>query len=547
MSADWMLTGGRVFDGHRLHPTATAVAVRDGRISAVGTDDQVRGAVGGATETIDLAGRLVHPGFTDAHVHAVQAGVERLGCDLTTAADADATLSLVAAHAAGHDDAWIIGGGWSMADFPGGTPDARSLDAIGAIGDRPAFLVNCDHHGAWVNSAALALAGIDASTPDPVDGRIERDAAGNPTGTLHEGAMDLVGRLRPTTNEADLLAGLMEAQRVLHGLGITGWQEAIIGDYAATPNVLPAYRAAITQGLLTGRVVGALWWPRDVQDVDEAVSELCVVRGGLTGSRFHAHSAKIMVDGVPENRTAALNHPYVTACRCGGDERGIAYFAPDVLNASVTALDAAGFDVHMHAIGDRAVATALDAVARARSVNGRTAGRHHLAHVQIIDPADIPRFARLGVTANLQALWAANDDQMTQLTTPLLGPERAQWQYPFASLARSGAHLAMGSDWPVSTPDPWAAIHVAVTRCEPGRTDREPLVPGEALDLTRALSAYTAGSAWINRHDDAGRVAPGAPADLAVASTDPFTTDPLDLHTVRTDLTFAEGHLVHPA
>ncbi len=547
MGADRIMTGGRIFDGHRLHPTATALAVENGRITAVGSDSDVRDASGPHTESLDLAGRLVHPGFIDAHVHAVQAGVERLGCDLSGAEGADATLAAVTSYAAGTDEPWIIGGGWSMADFPGGTPTARALDAVAAIGGRPAFLVNCDHHGAWVNSAALRLAGIDADTPDPADGRIERDAGGTPTGTLHEGAMDLVGRLRPPVTDADLLAGLVEAQRVLHGFGITGWQEAIIGDYAATPNVMPAYLDAMARDILTGQVVGALWWPRDVDDVDAAVSALIAVRDRAPAGRFRPTSVKIMVDGVPENRTASLHQPYLAPCRCGGDERGISYFTPEVLDRSVAALDAAGFDVHMHAIGDRAIGSALDAVERARKENGRSPGRHHIAHLQILDPTDIPRFSHLGVTANLQALWAANDDQMVSLTKPLLGERRSHWQYPFASLANTGAHLAMGSDWPVSTPDPWAAIHVAVNRREPGRDDQEPLEPGQALDLTRALAAYTSGSAWINHADQAGRIAPGTLADLAVCSTNPYELDPSDLHTVRTDLTLVQGHLVHTA
>ncbi len=548
MGADCIMTGGRVFDGHRLHPTATAVAVESGDITVVGTDAQVEGVTDADTETVDLAGRLVHPGFVDAHVHAVQAGVERLGCDLSGAGGAEATLTAVSSYAAGTDEPWIIGGGWSMADFPGGTPTAQALDAVAAIGGRPAFLVNCDHHGAWVNSAALRLAGIDADTPDPADGRIERDAGGRPTGTLHEGAMDLVGRLRPSTTEADLLAGLLEAQRVLHGLGITGWQEAIVGDYAATPNVMPAYLAAMAEGTLTGRVVGALWWPRDVDDVEEVdavVAALSAVRDAAPAGRFRPTSVKIMVDGVPENRTAALHEPYLTGCRCGGDERGISYFTPEVLARSVAALDTAGFDVHMHAIGDRAISTALDAVEHAREVSGRSAGRHHIAHLQIVDPRDVSRFARLGVTADLQALWAANDDQMVALTKPLLGERRSHWQYPFAALANAGAHLAMGSDWPVSTPDPWAAIHVAVNRREPGRADQEPLEPGQALDLTRALAAYTSGSAWINHAE--GRVAPGAPADLAVCSTNPYELDPSDLHSARTDLTLVAGRVVASA
>lgn len=526
-----MLVGGRVFDGHTLHPTATALAVEGDRVIAVGTDREVRGAIGASTEVIDLAGRLVHPGFTDAHVHAVQAGVERLGCDLSETHGAEATVAAIDTYAAASTEPWIVGGGWSMADYSGGIPRAEALDRIAAIGDRPVFLVNRDHHGAWVNSAALRLAGTDADLPDPAGGRIERAADGTPTGTLHEGVMDLVGRLRPPPTDGDLLAGVEEAQRVLHGFGITGWQEAIVGGYAGTPNVMPTYLRAIDRGLLTGHATGALWWPRGVTDVDATVASLAAVRDAITGGAFHPTSVKIMVDGVAENGTAALQDPYVTGCRCGGTDRGLTYFAPDVLESSIVALDAAGFDIHLHAIGDRAISAALDAIELARTTNGRGPGRPQIAHLQIVNPTDIPRFAELGVTANLQALWAANDDQMVTLTTPVLGQERANWQYPFGALARSGAHLAMGSDWPVTTPDPWAAIHVAVNRQEPGRADQEPLLPHQALDLTRVLSAYTAGSGWINRTAHTGQLLPGVAADLAVSDINPYGLDPADLHT----------------
>ncbi|MET1154764.1 amidohydrolase family protein [Arthrobacter sp.] len=548
MAAGWFFHSGRIFDGARVHPTATAVAVADGVVAAVGSDAEVRVAAGPAATAVDLRGRLLAPGFTDAHVHAVMAGLERLGCDLSDCAGADAVLSQIAGSAAS-GSGWITGGGWHKADFPGGYPTRQALDAV--VPGRPVYLVNADHHSAWVNTMALELAGIDAATPDPEDGLLERDAGGFPSGTLHEGAMDLVNRVIPRATVEEMRAGLLEAQDYLHSVGVIGWQEAILGDYAGYPEASAAYRMLLDQGLLTGRAAGALWVPRSttVESVPDLVAEFVGRREQNAAAGFPTTSAKIMVDGVPENRTAAMLEPYLQLCACEGmagndADRGLSYLPKEVLMAVVAALDAAGFDLHLHVIGDRAVRDGLDAVEHARRINGRGTGRHHMAHLQIIHPADIARFGELDVTANLQALWACNDAQMRELTVPLIGKERAGWQYPFHSLAASGARLAMGSDWPVSTPDPWQAIHVAVNRRHPDDGSDGPLLPDEALSLETALAAYTSGSAWLNRHDDGGRIVPGAPADLVVLSVDPFSLPAAELHTVGTDMTFVAGEPV---
>lgn len=551
MAADWVFHSGRIFDGLRLHPTATAVAVTDGVITAVGTDADVRMKAGPAGESVNLDGRLLVPGFTDAHVHTVMAGIERLGCDLSSCTGAGDVLDRIAGFAAASSNEWITGGGWHKADFPGGYPTRQALDAV--VADRPVYLVNADHHSAWVNTLALELAGIGAATPDPEDGLLEREANGHPSGTLHEGAMDLVNRAIPRATVDHMRAGLLEGQRYLHSVGVTGWQEAILGDYAGYPEASAAYRTLLEDGLLTARTAGALWVPRSttMESVPDLVDEFISRRDQNAAAGFRTTSAKIMVDGVPENRTAAMLEPYLQTCACGGiaghdgaASRGLTYLPKEVLVAVAAALDAAGFDLHLHVIGDRAVRDGLDAVEHARRTNGRGTGRHHMAHLQIIHPADIGRFGQLDVTANLQALWACNDAQMRELTVPLIGEERAGWQYPFRALAAAGTRLAMGSDWPVSTPDPWQAIHVAVNRWHPEDGADGPLLPGQALSLQAALAAYTSGSAWLNRHDDGGRIARGAPADLAVLTADPFNLPAAELHTVSTELTMVAGEPV---
>jgi predicted amidohydrolase YtcJ len=370
-----------------------------------------------------------------------------------------------------------------------------------------------------VNTRALDLAGISDATPDPPDGRIERDSAGMPSGTLHEGAMRLVERLLPPDTPADLESALRLAQAYLHSLGITAWQDAWV-----TPEVLDAYRAVADRGELTARVVGALWWERDrgVEQIDELIERRA--RGQV--GRFRATSVKIMLDGVLENFTGAVIEPYLDGHGEPTTNRGISFVDPEALKSHVARLDAAGFQVHFHAIGERAVREALDAVEAARRANGMSDRRHHIAHLQVVHPDDLPRFRALGVVANAQPLWAFHGDQMDELTIPYLGPERSGWQYPFGSLRRAGAALCMGSDWSVSSADPLLEIEVAVRRVGPADRDGQPFLPEERLDLPTALEAFTVGSAYVNHLDDvAGSLEVGKAADLVVLDRDLFDPD----------------------
>lgn len=541
---DLIFTGGSVFTPDRDGPAAGSVAVRDGLICAVGGDD-VRDLAGTTTQVVDLDGGLLIPGFQDAHVHPVAGGLERMRCDLSEHSTRQSYLAAIRAYADAHPEvAWVTGGGWAMAAFPGGTPTAADLDTV--VADRPVFLPNRDHHGAWVNSRALEVAGIDASTPDPADGRLERDAEGHPTGSLHEGAMALVGRHLPADTADDLVAGLVEGQRHLHSLGITAWQDAIVGAYASMSDASDAYLALVADGRLTAKVVGALWWQRD-RGPDQ-IDRLIELRHRLTSDRFRAISVKIMQDGVVENFSAHMVEPYLDTSGAPTANRGLPFVDPVALRDHVTALDREGFQVHVHAIGDAAVRGALDAFDAARTANGaeRSAtNRHHIAHVQVIHPDDLSRFAELGVAANIQALWAAYEPQMSELTIPFLGAERASWQYPFADLARSGAPLAMGSDWPVSSPDPLEAIHVAVNRVlsHAEGEDRRPFLPEQALDVTVALTAYTEGSARVNHLDDTGTIEAGRCADLAVLDRDIRRT-PEAVADARVLATYVDGRQV---
>ena len=532
-----------IFDGEALRPE-DRVSIRDGIITEIGTGP----AAVPAARTITAAGRLLTPGFVDAHVHTTFGGQEALACDISGADSLEAALQMIREYVAEttRDDGatdpandWVIGGGWSMAHFPGGDPSADILDA--ACPDRPAILLSADHHSAWVNTQAMSAAGLDETSTAPAGGVIVTDSTGRPTGCLHESAIDLVSASVPAASDEEVLAGLREGQRYLNSLGVTAWMDAIVGDYGGHRDPYGTYVGAAETGELHSEVVGSLWWPRGVTDIDAEVARLTDL--ARAEGRFRATSVKFMLDGIVESRTAAMTNEYT--CTCGGF--GTSYFTQHHLEASFAALDAAGFDIHCHAIGDAAVKAALDAFAAARSPGAANTGerRHHIAHVQVVDPADVPRFAELGITANLQALWACHDEQMIDLNLPFLGAERSGWLYPFGSLNRTGAHLAMGSDWPVSTANPWDAIHVALNRSHPTAADTSPLLPDEAIDLTTALRAYTPGSAHLLRSTDNGHIRPGRPANLALASVNPFTLPTTDIAGITNVLTICDGRIVH--
>ena len=534
--ADLVLVGGRVATMDPARSWATALAVRGGRIMDVGDDAAVRRHVGPRSRVIELRGRTVTPGFGDAHVHPIHAGLDRLRCELHGSHGQETYLRIVAAYATSHPmEPWIRGGGWSMDDFPGGVPGRAALD--GVVPGRPVFLQSRDGHSAWVNSRALELAGVTAGTPDPVDGRIDRDPGGNPIGGLQEGAMDLVERLIPTTTSGELIAGLRLGQAELHSLGITNWQDAIV-----TPGEEEvAYAELAGRGELTGRVVGALWWERarGAEQIDELVER----RVRTAVGNYRPTSVKIMQDGVLENFTGAVLEPYLGRDGRPTSNRGLSQVNPEALKGFVTRIDALGFQPHFHAIGERAVRESLDAVAAARAANGTTDTRPHIAHIQVIHPDDVPRFRTLGVVANAQPYWACHEGQMDNLTIPFLGPERSSWQYPFRSLLAAGATLAMGSDWSVSTANPLLEMEVAVNRvADVYRDEREPFLPDERISLIDALAAFTAGSAWVNHLErEVGSLEVGKAADLAVLDRDLFDRSAGAIGEAKVVGTFIDG------
>lgn len=432
-----------------------------------------------------------------------------------------------------------------MDHFAGGAPLRAALDAV--VPDRPVLVASRDHHSAWANTAAIRAAGIGAETPDPADGRIEREPDGFPAGTFHEGASELFAAVRPATTADLAYQGLLRAQEELLALGITGWQDALIGEFPGVSGGLASYLRALDEGTLKAHVVGAQWWERS--EGLEQLDDMVRLRGeiaALGDDRFSLGSIKFMVDGVAENHTAAMLEPYRDGHGHTTDNRGLTFIGAERLTEYAVAADAAGFQLHFHALGDRAVREALDALAAAREANGETDGRHHLAHIQVVAEADVPRFASLGAVANMQPLWACHEDQMDTLTIPFLAEGAESRHYPFGDLHRAEARLAGGSDWPVSTADPLAGIHIAVNRVVPF-SDAEPLGGAhQRLDLATALAAYTSGTAYVNHRDhDTGHIREDYLANLVVIEPNPFDVPVEELYLCRVASTWIDGERVY--
>ncbi|HXU12585.1 MAG TPA: amidohydrolase [Candidatus Binatia bacterium] len=534
-AADLVLRGGAVYTMDAARSWAESIAIRKDTIVYAGPDAGIAPYVGPRTRVVNLGGRMVLPAFQDAHIHPISGGIGQRQCALYDQKTKEEYVATVGAYAKQHPDAaWIRGDGWSLAAFsPSGVPDRRLLDAV--VSDRPVYLESSDGHSAWVNSKALSIAKIGKDTPDPAGGRIDRDPkTGEPVGGLQDSAMGLVSSHAPPYTDAERLEGLRYAVKMLNGLGITSIQDASV-----QADSLEAYRALDEQGGLTLRVVASLWWERDRGD--EQIPGFLEQRRKYTRGNVRATTIKIMQDGVMEVQTAAMLQDY----KGKPGVKGLTMVEPEALKKYVTRLDKEGFQVHFHAIGDAAIRECLDACEAARRANGPRDSRHHISHLEIFHPSDIPRFRALGVVANFQPLWAYADDYIVKLTLPFLEPERARWLYPIGSLYRSGAVIAFGSDWSVSSANPLEELETAVTRMGAGGETKEPFIPEERINLPEALAAFTINAAYVNfQEGKTGSIEAGKLADLIVLDHNLFTIKPEAISDTKVVLTLFGGQKV---
>jgi len=530
---DLILLNGDLRTQDPARPRARALAVRSGRILALGDDDRIRPLASPETEVIDLAGRLVLPGLTDSHFHYYDWALSRRQLNLGQAASLDELLGLVARAAAERPaGAWIIGRGLDESDWPEPRlPVKAELDA--AAPDHPVLLFRRDMHLALLSSRALALAGIDDSTPDPPEGVIERDRAGRATGLLREQAMNLAGRAVPQPGEEETADALAEAMPALHALGLTGLHDARLMGGLDGPPALRAWQRLRESGRLKLRC----WSFLPGERLDEVIA--LGLRTGLGDDLLRLGHLKYFADGSIGSKTAWLIEPYLN----GG--LGLPLTPVEDIARAARRAEEAGLAVAVHAIGDRAnreLVGVFEELARRRTADGvRPAAPHRLEHVQMIRPEDVVRLGRLGVVASVQPLHLSDDITVHDQG---LG-DRGRWVYPFKGLLEAGLTLAFGSDCPVSDPNPLWGVHAAVTRQRRDGSPAQGWYPAQRLSVAEAVRAYTLGPALAcGREADLGSLSPGKLADLIVLDRDIYSIEPADIHRARVDLTVFDGRVV---
>jgi predicted amidohydrolase YtcJ len=506
-----------------------AMVVRDREIVYVGDDEGTRDYEGPNATILDLTGKTVLPGFHDTHTHLILGGTDLLNVDLFAATTIEDLVGTVEVWADRHSEpAWVQGSGWNMVDFAGVLNKAQ-LDAV--VPDRPVFLISSDGHTAFVNSKALELAGITPDTADPEDGRIEHDGTGDTTGVLQEAAVELVADVIPPHPNEQVDEGLANAQRQANGFGITTIVDASVREW-----MMAGYARADAAGTLTLRVHGAAWMePEHLDDLDDIEA----MRSRYSSDRVALDSVKFFVDGIIESKTAAMLEP------CTDGTNGTPIYSDEELWDAAIALDAAGFQLHGHVIGDAAVRQFLDTVEAVIRANGPRDRRPLLAHLEVVDPSDWPRFAGLGAYANFQMSWAYPDPYIQELTRPVIGDERSNYLYPIGALHAAGATIVAGSDWSVSSMNPFEAIEVAVTRQDPATNDGEVLTPEQRIDVATAIRAYTCEGAKATFSEDlVGTLEVGKRGDFIVVDRDPFVIPVYELSEVEVEATWLDGEVV---
>jgi predicted amidohydrolase YtcJ len=543
-AADLVLLNGKIHTQDANRSIVEALAVRGNAIAAVGTNQDVSALIGPATRKIDLGGRIVLPGIVDAHTHPAQSAQDLGKCSLDdkalSAREIKSRVAACLAHQPAERTQWfeVI-----MVNPSGLTLQLADLDSM--LPNRPLLLNGSDGHTVWANSPVLNLAHITAATEDPPGGHIERDAAGKPTGTLRDTAAEIPFAVRPAAGIDHEASQLNEALDSMRATGITSVQDAAVDDH-----LMQIYKRLYDAHRLNMRVRGSLYLKNLGESASELIDKASKFRAkwAIDPDFLRADAVKIFADGVIEypSQTAALLEPYLDAHGMPTKNRGPSYFMQDNLNQIVSAADAAGLTVHIHAIGDRAVRGALDAFADARHRNGALDNRGQIAHLELIDPSDFRRFKELGVIANFQLLWAERDDYVDKATIQYLGPQRSKYLYPARSLRDAGAIIAGGSDWSVSSFNAFAAMEHAITRSE--GAGHPALLPEQSLTLQNMVDAYTINAAYaLKQERTTGSLEAGKRGDFIVLDRDIFMIDAGDLHNTRVTATYLDGREVYAA
>ena len=534
-----------VYTVNKNQPWASSVVVQNEKIIFVGSDDDASAFTNKNSQIIDLNKKMILPGFHDIHVHPVHGGVTFLQCNLTDIRGIDNLLSKIknCAEEKGPNE-WVLGGGWAVDNFSAmNLPDKTMLDEI--VPNKPVSLKSSDGHSLWANSIALEISNINENTIDPKNGAIERyPNSREPSGLLHEdSAMMLVMDNHPELTNEELIDGLKYSRDEFHRLGITGVQDALLKLDPGDPYFgLDAYNYLDDRNELNLHVVTAMFW-NNGEPLKPQLERFKRVREKQKNSKnVKATSIKIWQDGVIETYTAAMKEPYSDRADLFSGEL---QNQPSKLNAAIEALDAEGFQIHFHAIGDYAIEVSLDSLQNAREKNGKRDSRHHISHIEVFQEKDISRFNELDVVANFQPLWAIEDEYITEHTWPKIGQERSKYLYPIGSVKRAGGKIAFGSDWYVTSVNPLDGIETAVTRLEPNGLTKNPLGVNEEIGLEDAIEAYTLNGAYVNFLDKkVGSIEVGKQADLIVLDKNLFEIPPKEINESRVLATIFNGDIV---
>ena len=534
--ADKIVLHGRVYTVNEKQPWAEALAIRGDKIIAVGTDKEIEAYRGSATQIVDAVGRLVLPGFEDCHIHFMGGSLGLTQVDLNEASTVDEIQKRVREYAASHPkELWIRGMGWTYPTFGAAAlPNKKILDDV--VGDRPVYLVAFDGHSSWANSKALAMAGITRETPDPANGKIVRDASGEATGALKEAAGDLVSSKMPKANREERLAALRQGIHEANKFGLTRVQSA-----GQDFDYLDLYDELRRNGELTLRFYVAYFLdppelrPADLEKIEKA-------RKAYHDEWISGGVVKTMLDGVVEAHTAAMLAPYSD----DASQTGKLFWTPEKYKAAIVELDRHGLQIFTHAIGDKAVRTALDAYESAARTNHTHDARPRIEHIETVAADDIPRFGKLGVIASVQPLHLYPDADTLDIWARNVGPERAQRAWSFHTIESGGGRLAFGSDWPVVTLNPWKGLQTGVTRKTHEGKPAGGFVPTEAVSLEDGIKAYTLGAAFAGRREQQeGSLEPGKLADLIIVDRDLFKIPASEIDQTQVLLTMVGGKVVY--
>ena len=542
-TADRLLRGGSIYTMDSVGSRYSAIATRGDEILWVGDAAQAGPWIGAATEIIELGGRVVFPGFIDTHIHTMDTLPLLHGAMLSPSQAAEQVLAAIAAHAKAHPEQNpLLGSGFLARAFGVDGPTAAELDRV--VSDRPALIIDEGGHTAWANSLALAAAGIDADTPDPVPGAhyFQRDADGNPTGWLVEGAaIDPVSEALGVVSESVLAARAPEFFRSMSAVGLTAAFDAGMIDTADAGRAIA--RDLAERGEMPLRLMASLYVNRPA-DLDTALSRLMVLRERYQHEFFDVTTLKLSLDGTVEAKTAVTIDPYL---RPEGHVATPLMPSHDVSAVVVEAMGL-GVDLHLHAIGDGAVRNALNAIEAGRRAHPASDSRATICHIEVVNPADVPRFAELDVVGQTTPTWFEYDN----VALEYLGRERFMQLYPLASIHRHGARVTLGSDYPVTwigedALNPMFNIEMAVTRQRAGDPDY-PIQPklAERLSVDQAIRAHTSDAAWqLRLEDQIGTLEIGKQADLVVLDRDPYRSPPEQIHSIRVEQTYSDGRLVY--